>query len=500
MGKELLRWLHISDVHYMGGPSQEYIHDLINDAITEFSEKRGKVDCVIISGDFFQQGENNSNLENWIQQICKICLKRDAPEDDWKEFWKTRVLFCPGNHDLNRDAYRLTKKKLLHRRDLLQPEEGRIAYPSKSGKYKLLIEDSFALFDEVITKRLAENDDAKFGEYRMFEVPDSNGGSVLFVGLNTALFAGQIADKKTLEKNLAEARENFENADSCKDGYQSAEKAYKEYLNRYREFAERLPNDEGKLGFISKGSVDAITDKINNGHYSAVVVFGHHPISDFSEKGKGCFWKAVSKKWGAKLYLCGHEHQPKVLKEKITIKNGGNTDDHFVNEIKVGGNFSDWTPWNVPSFALCTLFEEDKREADGTTSLSLEGDIVFRVRYCDDGENAIIANVKNIFPYIPNDLNEESRDWIQSHFVNKETIEEGSWNRAWKAYHFGIEDAGEGSSISGNLGADESRQPDDPVDLEKNKIQNKPEMPAGEEIRNKDDEKYGYSGPLSPVF
>lgn len=448
MKDELIKWIHLSDIHYMVDPSNERIHTKVSNAIREFTANRNeKVDCIIISGDFFQQGVFPENctysFEDVIQELCQMCLK-----DDLMDQWKERVLFCPGNHDLNRDAYYLpdTGHNILHRKDVLKimRRDGQGQIEGNNDEFRLLTENSFTLFDREITE-LFRGKAKKFNEYTIFNIPDNRGTQVCFVGLNTSLSAGQIEDKEELGKKLAEARENFEKADSnlfSKDGYKDANACYKSYLKYHKQIFENQADDNKHLKFISGESVDAITKTINNrnGNYSAVVVFGHHPISAFSEAGKEAFGHVVLDEWKTKLYLCGHEHRPCVLKEKIHY-NGQEIVE--INEIKVGGNFSDTSSWNIPSFAISALYREEDT-ANQTYKISLEGDMVFRAKYCgDDGESEdppIIAD-KPRFPDTSMETTDRNKDRILSHFINKDSVED-SWNRAWKAYRFNISDVG----------------------------------------------------------
>ena len=385
-----IRWLHISDIHYLTNADSARLQTNIENKLkTCFSNATRKVDCIIVTGDFFYKGEFQSSGQakdcvSFLKRICEICLKENNN-------WKQHVFFCPGNHDLVREATRhdavgnrvLTRKEEIKKAKKSSPNR---MIPIGSDVYRLLSEDSFWVYQQTIYRQLrtaVQSGNLEYSIFRETVLDDASASynDVFFIGVNTALYAGQELEKDEIKLKIMECRNQLQEADNkfyigtpddSKTGYEKANKVYEEYLKLHRELVFGEAHDKEKLCFISESSEELLKKELelSHGNYPIYLFFGHHPLSWLTDDAKKRFGSLMvscsSGNNGKILYLCGHEHRPRV--DEISITYEGNNNVHVL-ELGVGGNFADPSGWNIPSFAV------DEISFNGSGDATLKGTI-----------------------------------------------------------------------------------------------------------------------------
>lgn len=403
------RWLHLSDIHYMIDPDSVHIRDRIQSKLSKYCTggHANFVNCVVVTGDFFNQGQYISDSTSgkhdclgFLKKICDICLHPQLRDD-----WKKHIIFCPGNHDIDRQATQQSTKykRVICRKNCLEDaitlSPDRMIQEGKKG-YTLLTKETFWLYNELLQKEFKQGIVKGNYEYSVFsECPLENSGHkspyrVIFIGLNTSLYAGQLRNKEDIKIDLSNIQKALDqNKHSNHPNYKQSEKDYRKYLALHRELIQGEVNDEGKLCFISKKSEDQIRDFLKehcDGAFTPLFIFlGHHPLSWFTEDARKHFANFADSLYQTKtVYLCGHEHNPKVHCPEI---NRIQAPPFKPVEIEVGGDFADKTTWNTPSFSIDTIcFEEDN-------TAYLKGDIFCWCRYLRD--ECIDFAVENPYSY-----------------------------------------------------------------------------------------------------
>lgn len=115
-----LTWLHISDFHFhpnldwRNGPVQ---NSLISHLKTVFSDSTPRPDFVFCTGDIAYGETGSAPLSDQYKQateffdaLCAVCGEDGTPLP------KQRLFVVPGNHDVNRSAYREGTKSLIKER------------------------------------------------------------------------------------------------------------------------------------------------------------------------------------------------------------------------------------------------------------------------------------------------------------------------------------------------------------------------------------------------
>lgn len=106
-------------------------------------------------------------------------------------------------------------------------------------------------------------------------------------------------------------------------------------------------DDEKHLSFISRNAAQELTEKLKN--CKVPILFGHHPLSFFSEKARDAF-NAFSNQNTALIYLCGHMHKPEGMIYPFSSSNWGIAKG--VHEITIGGIFANTSESHQASFAI----------------------------------------------------------------------------------------------------------------------------------------------------
>lgn len=381
MADAKIRILHLSDIHYLVGSDPDNTRTILLNGLKKYFKKTYvmKVECVVLTGDFLNQGKFNStssSIIDFIKEVCMISLS-----DDRKDEWQKHVFFCPGNHDANRNASRDDGRggsyESISRADALKnaisSSPDRMESSARKD-YPLLANDSFWLFNHAVCPGISGSE-GTYGEYCLFheDVKSNNFGGdtfrFFFVGINTALYAGQIREKKAVKTDLAEKRRVlFEMERDGFPDYHSAKKTYDEYLRYYNELVNAEADDKGKLCFINEVSENRLRDEIasqsKEGSHK-VLFFGHHPLdwlTTEARKSLAVFARTYSKR---PIYLCGHEHRPRVKTQKVDFISSSTN----VLELEVGGGFPDRSGWNELSFAVYTLHASSESKAESVTGV-----------------------------------------------------------------------------------------------------------------------------------
>lgn len=367
--QERFRWLHLSDIHCMYGNAQTNLQRELLEAI----KKILPVDCIVITGDFFQHGkcsyEELREFLNLLYETCSISGKWD-----WQRGTPmTRLFFCPGNHDLNRgailrfqgreqNAEEYTRKEVL--KEQANIATGQITGAPKgrrqngSTSYRLLTNESFWQFNHTVMDLvgLPDLENQYKSECNVFtgsvETPDP----VLFVGLNTELYAGQFRANDDIISDISTQWSEFKKAHLARD-YTCAVKKYEKYAFHQNELVGEIACDDGNLCFISneaqKYAKERIED-ITQGRSPIVILFGHHPLNSLAlEAQENLALFAKTNCCESKVYLCGHSHKPGCKQVEIRFTDGN---PYTLTQICVGGSFADVTGYNSCSFMVGTIF------------------------------------------------------------------------------------------------------------------------------------------------
>lgn len=355
-----MRWLHISDIHVSvndhRGDSKRYRRRAFLDEIKCQITTDNAVDCIIFTGDLFFQGKWNADVliraKEILTEIYTICS--NAGGWNWKpEEPMARLFYCPGNHDLLREAYLPDNGAIIHRKDVLQNEvvdcDGYLKLTPE--KKKLFTQIAFGLFDD-FTQGLVDyhsyRSDYPF-EYRVFRLCDSTQTEVTFVGINTALSAGKLYNISETEKELEAAFNAFLRQNS----FFNTETALDEYKKYHIAVQKKLGNivdDEKHLCFISEEAERALKSELGNSKLN--ILFGHHPCEFFSEDARNQFDNFVDQN-NIYLYLCGHTHRADgAIIQAITNLKDIDPDEQEIFQVTVGGSFLDHSDYNQLSFSI----------------------------------------------------------------------------------------------------------------------------------------------------
>ncbi len=358
-----MRWLHISDLHIGPDGLPAEVEALMNRFLKDLKSKLSDepVDCIIFTGDLFNRGAWTSSQTTDAQAILKDIYRECSLAGGWE--WTdtepmTRLFYCPGNHDVLREAYRVSKNNhVLHRKNLVSTPANILSngqLSTSDDNYLLLTQGTFGQFDTAM-KDLCGNDtyisDYEY-EYRIFEILDGE-NKFSFIGVNTALLAAQEFDSDDVAQELQNALTEFHNYHSTLNT-QKALNAYKKYDTAVNKKLGTIKNDKNNLCFISAQAQQAIqTTRSKN---SIPILFGHHPISFLSEEaaGKVCI---NAEKNEIPLYLCGHMHKPHGESVRAPYETclGKLSKESNVYQVTVGGLFLDPSGYNEMSYSIGEL-------------------------------------------------------------------------------------------------------------------------------------------------
>ena len=312
-----MKWLHISDLHinssYPNENSQE--EDKFYESFFEGLNERvhdNPVDFIIFTGDLFNHGKWDKGQKEAALRFLGEVYKACSNQCRWN--WNPgdqmdRLFYCPGNHDVFRNAYLVNEDDsfVILRNNLLESvDEKGNPFVTKGGRFynkdglnalktlerQVLTERTFSLFDKAMQKcgnNYWSGDDNKFlYEFRKFALPDGSSPKSAVIGLNTALLAGQLYSQAKITEELEKAWGEMQTA-HAKLHFEEAQKAYERYQNAYMKRQGLWRNDEEHLCFISQDASNALKDALQEQKCHYPVLFGHHPISFYSEEAQSSF-------------------------------------------------------------------------------------------------------------------------------------------------------------------------------------------------------------------
>ncbi len=367
--QERFRWLHLSDIHCVYGNAQTNLQRELLEAV----KKILPVDCIIITGDFFQHGKcSYDELSGFLNSLYEIC------SESGKWGWHigtpmTRLFFCPGNHDLNRGAIlrfqgREHAAKEYTRKEVLK-EQAEIATAQITGapkdhrqkgskSYRLLTNESFWQFNHTVMDVIGVPDlqNQYKSECNVFTGSVDTPNPVLFVGLNTELYAGQLRTNDDIISDISTQWGEFQKAHVERD-YTGAVKKYEKYAFHQNELVGEIACDDGSLCSISNEAqkyAKKRIEEIAHGRVPIVILFGHRPLNSLAKEAQenlALFAKTDCHE--SKIYLCGHSHKPGCKQIEIKFTEGN---PYTLTQICVGGSFADVAGYNSCSFMVGTIF------------------------------------------------------------------------------------------------------------------------------------------------
>ena len=369
-----MRWLHISDIHVditaRNGKVETYRRHFLNGLNDELQQQQ-PLDCIIFTGDLFNQGKwtqvQIASALNFLKEIYQI--GSDTGGWSWqKDMPMTRLFYCPGNHDVLRDAYLIDDAgTVTHRREALEAGQENGFFSPRGTDYKLLTEDSFGLFESIMSRVVPKHcyQSAYPFEFKRFQVPpDVKGPTISVIGINTVLLAGRVYPKEQVSKELEETYSHFLQADARFDTVIALEE-YKKYHAAALKKLGYLMNDERNLCFISQQAQEELDNLLYN--CRVPIIFGHHPLSFLSNEAMEQF-ENFADKHTVSIYLCGHTHRASgtLIYDAPAPFWEIETRNH-VYQITVGGIFLDSSNYNQASFAIGQV-----DLSSGTTEANLE--------------------------------------------------------------------------------------------------------------------------------
>ena len=393
-GKAVFRWLHVSDLHIASKDDGfwNYVFDG-NPRSHDQNEKKGMrgilsekggVDCIVATGDYFHKGQLNLENKRIVQAIIDKIYDACKTVSNWKDTkTKERLCFCPGNHDLDRMAWCADDNNHpLNRLDCIKAvAEKRLAnLDIDDNKSKqIIVLQSFKCFYEAM--QLSDRTDVKiFGDGQIICISPSARSSnfepkVVFIGLNTALLAGQ-QEKSDSDHNLHLRAEDCINGIASKLGerdYVGAKESFKAAYDAFEEANNDKINDYGKMCLPDKESMEQLEkffSELKSLNMTVIpILFGHHSSVFFNSKAKNELFSLIQK-YHIPIYLCGHSHQ---LSDMPIVSNSfSRLFNPDCLEVTVGGLFYDIEKYNQISFSVGTI------EWDKSTGL---GKVFFTIDY-----------------------------------------------------------------------------------------------------------------------
>lgn len=374
------RWLHITDIHSTSSiVDSNFKESFLEEVKREISGKNKAVDCIIFTGDLFNRGkwtnEDRDKVEKFLMEIYEQC----SMVGGWN--WEkgqpmTRFFYCPGNHDLNRNAaYQHDERdSKIYRSDILSDvvktsSLGTLTFSNNHSQnyttedeenYKLFTKEAFSPFFNVmnsLTQNESNYNQVGAGDYsyevRTFHAKNEN-FSIVFVAINTSILAGQQFKRNDICTQMSEVYKHFKECQITQD-YKGALNEYKKYVTLASKSNGLITDDKEHLCFLREKAQEQLIEKINAMDNDPIIIFmGHHPLNWFSKEGRDSLL-GLMRKLKVKIYLCGHEH--KVKYKELTSLPGG-TKFHYY-QISVGGPFSDSSNFNQCGFSIGTLLSGD---------------------------------------------------------------------------------------------------------------------------------------------
>lgn len=388
----IFRWLHLSDIHFSAAAHAEDFRqvflygnpenaaggeiDNVESGGLRWQIQQTPVDCIVLTGDLFHQGKwaktERDRISSFIKEIYMICNDASTENDPWN--WEDgspmdRLFFCPGNHDLKRNAVHEDDDLLSSRADILTSTVDvsihiTNGYFTPGDNRALLTSDTFGPFYKAMERLtgIHNNDEYRY-EAQLFQLsrqPPNGFLPICFVGFNTALLAGQTYEKPELEQEIQAAYQEFDKAHHQQNTQQALE-AYKKYHSLISKKQGNIANDEQRQCFPSSEAIEKIERELGQlPEHPFLIMFGHHPISFLCESGRARLI-SFARKHNSCIYLCGHNHIPKdEIVRPIMLRTHS---EYSIHQIYVGGVFPDESGYNQCSFSIGTI-SQDRNQHD----------------------------------------------------------------------------------------------------------------------------------------
>lgn len=353
-----MRWLHISDIHIgsnsRSGRVNKYRRHFFDDIEKQLQER--PVDFIIFTGDLFNRGVWSKDLIDeaisFLKGLYKICS--DAGRWSWqKDDPMLRLYYCPGNHDVLREAYTFADGTVTHRKSVLSAASVNGYFTASKQNYLLLTSTSFAAFEQSMSRLVPESCyRSQYPiEYKFFNLPpEYSDQHIAVVGVNTALLAGQDYPPDVVKQELQESYTEFLQADACLDT-SAALKAYEKYHIAMLKKLGYLANDENNLTFISQEARSELDSLLSS--CRVPIIFGHHPLSMFNPDSQTQYEDFADKNT-ALIYLCGHTHRASGKAVHTSFSNLWDERGN-IQQITIGGIFLDDSDYNQASYGIGEL-------------------------------------------------------------------------------------------------------------------------------------------------
>lgn len=382
------KWLHISDLHI---PSNS--HDYQNykdfvDYILEGNqgskaydqlEKKGMrgivrdaggIDCIIITGDCFHHGVFSQDAVNNVSSTISLIYRTCSEQSDWRwneDMPMDRLCYCPGNHDLIRDE-RIRQEDNRHRFEyrkdvILNLARSKNAFlgikDANSPRGKLVIDKPFQFFHSTMRDLTKDPRGVEYlagNQIICFYPPckdEWNGYTIVVVGMNTALLAGQVSECKyaaDFQAFVSQQEATIDEAIHNMD-LKVASTEWKKLIEACREMSGELIVDEGKLCLPQEEVWNALVKKLSNSRIIPIL-FGHHSSAYLNSDAKSSF-NQLLRKTNIPVYLCGHAHQ--INDNRIGETAFSKFSSWPCLEVVGGGLFWDNSKYNQISFSIGTI-------------------------------------------------------------------------------------------------------------------------------------------------
>lgn len=358
----VVRWLHLSDLHFASDPADSNMQSKLLEKLKEVTNN-SPVDCIVVTGDFFDKGICDVKVKKFLEDLYQYCSEKG--HWDWnKGSPMDRLFVCPGNHDLERNVGSYNKTEYLYRpeiiKELVKKDQTKDAFLDRSNddtkdQYSLLTRQAFLQYEKEILGLLPSD---KLDEYKyeciVYSLPDIiTPNPVIFIGINTELYAGQIRAAKAVFEDIVAAHKEVFKHEAGLD-FEAAKEAYERYMQLLGQLCiDNFADDDKRLCFISKEAQECVKQKIPKGKDPIVILFGHHSLNALTDSARiaeANFAKNYCSY--SKLYLCGHSH--KLGREIIGTSLIGDT-PYEQYQTCVGGVFADSSGYNDFSFSIGTI-------------------------------------------------------------------------------------------------------------------------------------------------
>ncbi len=359
------RWLHLSDLHFVSTPPYENMQCKLLDKLKEVITLSSPVDCIVITGDFFNKGVYDEKVTAFLKELYQLCS--ESGDWHWKEGdFMDRLFVCPGNHDLERNAgcYKANKANRKEKEYLYRPKVIKNLAREDSAKdifgghgkenslYSLLTEKTFLQYEEIILHLLPPG---RLGKYKheciVYTGPKlSTPNPVVFIGINTELYAGQVRESKEILNDIASIHKEILEHEANQD-FEDAKRAYERYVQLSEQVRDgNFADDDKKLCFISEDAQKYVKDLISGITDPIVIMFGHRSLSaltDGARIAEANFAKNFC--FHSKIYLCGHSHKLGYKTIETALVGDAPYDQY---QTCVGGVFADFSEYDDFSFSI----------------------------------------------------------------------------------------------------------------------------------------------------